>query len=97
MDIGFDGLICSGGAYIEVDGKLVYSAFLQRNTLGRLTAYFSEWHAGFSLELPEKILASPQFFASPLPRRMIRLFERAMKARRRWRCCARNRFSGIKV
>jgi hydroxymethylpyrimidine pyrophosphatase-like HAD family hydrolase len=76
VDIGFDGLICSGGAYIEIEGKPVYSVFLPHSILERLIAYFSERHAGFSLELPEKVLTSPQYFATPLPRRMIRLFKR---------------------
>ncbi|MDR2792420.1 MAG: Cof-type HAD-IIB family hydrolase [Treponema sp.] len=68
---GFDGIICSGGAYIEIDGQVVFSAFLPRITLERLIAYFNERNASYSLELPEKIIASPQFY-SFAPRALLR-------------------------
>jgi Cof subfamily protein (haloacid dehalogenase superfamily) len=72
LAIGFDGIICSGGAYIEVDGQIVFSAFIPQTVLERLIAYFTERGAGFSLELPEKIIASPQFY-SIIPRALFRL------------------------
>ena len=67
LAVGFDGIICSGGAYIEIDRQALFSAFLPQNTLERLIAYFSERGAGFSLELPEKIITNPQFY-SIMPR-----------------------------
>jgi Cof subfamily protein (haloacid dehalogenase superfamily) len=72
LAVGFDGIICSGGAYIEIDGQVVFSAFIPRIVLERLIAYFSGHGVGFSLELPEKIIASPQFY-SFVPRPLFRL------------------------
>jgi Cof subfamily protein (haloacid dehalogenase superfamily) len=70
---GFDGLICSGGAYIEIGGRALFNAFIPQPLLERLVAYFSERNAAFSLELPELVVASPQFY-SGMPRTLLRLF-----------------------
>jgi Cof subfamily protein (haloacid dehalogenase superfamily) len=67
LSVGFDGIVCSGGAYIEIDGRTLFSEFLPRDILERLVAYFSERSGGFSLELPEKIITNPQFY-SIMPR-----------------------------
>jgi hydroxymethylpyrimidine pyrophosphatase-like HAD family hydrolase len=72
LAVGFDGIVCSGGAYIEIDGQAVFSAFLPRITLERLIAYFSGRNASYSLELPEKSMASAQFY-SFAPRPLLRL------------------------
>jgi Cof subfamily protein (haloacid dehalogenase superfamily) len=71
LEVGFDGIVCSGGAYIEIDGQAVFSAFLPRITLERLIAYFSGRDARYSLDLPEKIIASPEFY-SFAPRPLLR-------------------------
>jgi hydroxymethylpyrimidine pyrophosphatase-like HAD family hydrolase len=74
MATGFDGIICSGGAYIEIDGRVVFSSFIPQAQLERLIAYFNGRNASYSLELPEKIIASPQFysFAPRAPLRFLR-------------------------
>jgi hydroxymethylpyrimidine pyrophosphatase-like HAD family hydrolase len=69
--VGFDGIICSGGAHIEIDGRTVFSAFMPRARLERLIAYFNGRNASYSLELPEKSIASPQFY-SFAPRALLR-------------------------
>jgi Cof subfamily protein (haloacid dehalogenase superfamily) len=76
VDIGFDGIICSGGAYIDIGGQIVFSSFIPKALLERLMVYFNERNAGYSLELPEKVLTSPQYFSSTLPRPVIRLFDK---------------------
>ncbi|MDR1325315.1 MAG: Cof-type HAD-IIB family hydrolase [Treponema sp.] len=63
LSVGFDGVISSGGAYIELGGKVVYSAFLPRSTLERLTAYLDGRGVAYSLELPEKVAANQRFYA----------------------------------
>jgi Cof subfamily protein (haloacid dehalogenase superfamily) len=70
--IGFDGIICSGGAHIETGGRVVFSAFMPQPLLERLIAYFDGRDAEYSLELPEKIIASPKFYSIIL-RTMMRL------------------------
>jgi Cof subfamily protein (haloacid dehalogenase superfamily) len=72
LSVGFDGVISSGGAYIEIGGKAVYSAFLPRNTLEWLIAYFDGRDAAYSLELPEKIAANQRFYAR-MPHALFRL------------------------
>jgi Cof subfamily protein (haloacid dehalogenase superfamily) len=64
LALGFDGVISSGGAYIEIGGQVVFSAFIPRAVLEGLIAYFTGRGAGFSLESPEKITANLQFFSS---------------------------------
>jgi Cof subfamily protein (haloacid dehalogenase superfamily) len=76
--VGFDGLICSGGAYIEINGELVFSSFLPMQTLDRLTAWFGERGAGFSLELPEQVLASAGFLSPALPAPLLRVFQKSL-------------------
>ncbi|MDR0706515.1 MAG: Cof-type HAD-IIB family hydrolase [Treponema sp.] len=70
--VGFDGIICSGGAYIEIEGQAVFSAFMPQAQLERLIAYFNGRNASYSLELPEKVIASPQFY-SFAPRALLRM------------------------
>jgi hydroxymethylpyrimidine pyrophosphatase-like HAD family hydrolase len=70
---GFDGIICSGGAYIEIGGQALFSAFIPQPLLERLGTYLSERNAAFSLELPECVVSSPQFYAG-MPRALLRLF-----------------------
>jgi Cof subfamily protein (haloacid dehalogenase superfamily) len=75
LAIGFDGVICSGGAYIEIGGRVVFSVFLRRALLERLMLYFDERSTGYSLETPEKVLTNPYFFSSNVPRVIMRFFD----------------------
>jgi Cof subfamily protein (haloacid dehalogenase superfamily) len=72
LAVGFDGIICSGGAHIEIGGQTLFSAFMPQPLLERLIAYFTGRNAAFSLELPEIAVASPQFRSS-MPRSLFRL------------------------
>jgi Cof subfamily protein (haloacid dehalogenase superfamily) len=75
LAIGFDGIICSGGACIEIGEQIVFSAFIPQPLLDRLIAYFNGHNAVFSLELPEIVIASPQFYSN-MPRALLRLSRR---------------------
>ncbi|MDR1250440.1 MAG: Cof-type HAD-IIB family hydrolase [Treponema sp.] len=72
LAIGFDGIICSGGAYIEIGGRAHFSSFMPLPLLERLMAYFKGRGAVFSLELPEIVITGPQFYSN-MPRALLRL------------------------
>ncbi|MHB9290990.1 putative Phosphatase YwpJ [Hollandina sp. SP2] len=64
LKMGFDGVISSGGGYIEITGqgqapKLLSHAALEKKTLRRLLDYFNARQTPYLLELPGKVLASP--------------------------------------
>jgi Cof subfamily protein (haloacid dehalogenase superfamily) len=63
LAIGFDGVISSGGAFIEAGGKPVYGIAFERDMLERLLGYLDGHHAPYVLELSEQIVAGPQFYA----------------------------------
>jgi Cof subfamily protein (haloacid dehalogenase superfamily) len=72
LAVGFDGIICSGGAHIEIGGQTLFSAFMPLPLFERLIAYFDSRGAAFSLELPEIAVTSPQFCLG-MPRFLFRL------------------------
>ncbi|MDR2097927.1 MAG: Cof-type HAD-IIB family hydrolase [Spirochaetaceae bacterium] len=73
--IGFDGIVSSGGAYIETSanthgtsagsvlgvngGKLLFSAAIEPEKLRALTAYFNGRKAAYTLELTDRLIAGP--------------------------------------
>jgi Cof subfamily protein (haloacid dehalogenase superfamily) len=66
LKMGFDGVISSGGGYIETTGpgqppKLLFHGALEKKTLRRLLDYLNARQAPYLLELPHKVLASPSF------------------------------------
>jgi Cof subfamily protein (haloacid dehalogenase superfamily) len=64
LKMGFDGVVSSGGAYIETLGpgkapKTLFYASIEKKTLCRLRDYFNARRIPYMLELPGKVLASP--------------------------------------
>lgn len=65
VNIGFDGIISSGGAYIETalnaedGGKLLFNAVIEPEKLSVLISYFNERKAAYMLELTDKLIAGP--------------------------------------
>ncbi|MDR2797373.1 MAG: Cof-type HAD-IIB family hydrolase [Treponema sp.] len=64
LKMGFDGVVSSGGAYIETAGQgqasqLLFHTSLEKKTLLRLRDYFNARQTPYMLELPSKVLASP--------------------------------------
>jgi Cof subfamily protein (haloacid dehalogenase superfamily) len=67
LNIGFDGVISSGGAYIETgatDGgagaeKLLFQAVIEADTLRGIVDYFNRYKAAYTLELADGQIAGP--------------------------------------
>ncbi|MEG0592135.1 MAG: HAD family hydrolase [Coprobacillus sp.] len=50
LDIGFDGIICSAGGYIEMDNKMLYESFLSMDDLKEAREIFGRNHVHYNLE-----------------------------------------------
>lgn len=48
--VGFDGYICSGGAYVEVDGVCISNRMMDGGTVSELIAFMKRNEIGFILE-----------------------------------------------
>jgi Cof subfamily protein (haloacid dehalogenase superfamily) len=62
LKMGFDGVVSSGGAYIESgggEGRLLFHAAFEREFLRRLLAYFNAGKIPYFLELPGSLFAGP--------------------------------------
>jgi hydroxymethylpyrimidine pyrophosphatase-like HAD family hydrolase len=62
--MGFDGVVSSGGAYIETAEpgqapKLLFRAFFEQKTLRRLLDYLNAGKNPYMIELPGKVFAGP--------------------------------------
>jgi HAD superfamily hydrolase (TIGR01484 family) len=60
--VGFDGLVSSGGAYVETmenGGKVLFEASIEREKLRALTSYFNGRRAAYMLELTDRLVAGP--------------------------------------
>lgn len=58
MSIGFDGVIGAGGAYIELDGKVLMHKTMEANDVRAVEAYFKEHGVGYYLESNDGLFAS---------------------------------------
>ncbi|MDR0378101.1 MAG: Cof-type HAD-IIB family hydrolase [Spirochaetaceae bacterium] len=68
LKLGFDGVVSSGGACIEVfegaggkDPKVLYHAVFERTLLDRLTVYLDGYKTPYMFELSGKTAAGPYF------------------------------------
>jgi Cof subfamily protein (haloacid dehalogenase superfamily) len=67
VSIGFDGIISSGGAYIETAAsaqggwKVLFSAAIEPEKLRSLVSYFNERKAAYVFELTDRLIAGPYF------------------------------------
>jgi Cof subfamily protein (haloacid dehalogenase superfamily) len=61
LKIGFDGVISSGGAYVETgpEKKLLFQAAIKADTLRKVVDYFNEHRIAYTLELAEGQIAGP--------------------------------------
>jgi hydroxymethylpyrimidine pyrophosphatase-like HAD family hydrolase len=63
MRIGFDGIVSSGGAYIETADKygwkLLFAAAIEMEKLRPLLDYLNRREAAYTLELTDKLIAGP--------------------------------------
>jgi len=67
LSIGFDGIISSGGAHIEIGntagvmpfiGKVIFDAIMPEATVKRITSYFNERKSGLFLEKNNETLSN---------------------------------------
>jgi Cof subfamily protein (haloacid dehalogenase superfamily) len=62
LKVGFDGVVSSGGAHIEIAGKtprVLFQASFEKEFLRRLIYYLNAHKAPYMLELSDKVLAGP--------------------------------------
>ncbi len=55
----FDGYICSSGAYVEYQGKVLHRSNIERGLLAWLIKYFEKHNMSYMLQLSDKIVSSP--------------------------------------
>ena len=58
LSVGFDGIIGSGGAYIEIDDVVLLEKYMDPNEVKQLMAYFADKEVGYYLESVEGLFAS---------------------------------------
>jgi len=87
LRIGFDGVVCSGGAQIYVGGALIHSVFFDAATLDGLTRFLDSRRVAYVYECPDGIVPGPYLgsFYDGMARTGLRGFLTAAAARRFWR------------
>ncbi|MEG0367009.1 MAG: HAD family hydrolase [Coprobacillus sp.] len=50
LDIGFDGVICSAGGYIEINGQKIFDSFLDQKDIDEAREIFARNHVMYNLE-----------------------------------------------
>jgi Cof subfamily protein (haloacid dehalogenase superfamily) len=75
LKIGFDGVISSGGAYVQTGEprarkknaengeKLLFSTAIEQDILRHIVDYLNERKAAYMLEVPDKLIPGPYFDA----------------------------------
>jgi Cof subfamily protein (haloacid dehalogenase superfamily) len=60
--IGFDGVVSSSGALIELGGEVVHSVTMARGLLDRITGFLDERRVVYVMECPARVVVSPTLF-----------------------------------
>ncbi len=55
LDIGFDGLVCSAGAYVECEGKVIFHKSIDEDLKEMLVEYLQKDNTAFLLETNEGV------------------------------------------
>lgn len=56
IDMQFDGIIASTGAYVECDGREIYSSHIDEDHLQRLCSYFDALDAPYMLQCADEVV-----------------------------------------
>lgn len=56
--IGFDGMICAGGGYVEIDGKTIMHKKMPRDLVTRLLEYFKDNNIAYYIESNDGLFGS---------------------------------------
>ncbi|MEG0452248.1 MAG: Cof-type HAD-IIB family hydrolase [Coprobacillus sp.] len=59
LDIGFDGIVCSAGGFVIIDGKFIFENFINQYVLSEVLTLFVNNHILFTLEAKEAIYQTP--------------------------------------
>ena len=58
LDIGYDGFVCAGGAYVENHGQVLYENELNPKKLDKLLPWMDENNIGYALQSAKKTYLS---------------------------------------
>lgn len=58
MEIGFDGVIGSGGGFVESDGKMLYHKKFEEQDLQDILSYFNKYNMNYYIETNHGMFAS---------------------------------------
>lgn len=61
IDIGFDGMVCSAGAYIECENQMIFHQSIEEKRMNDLITYLQESNAVFILETNESVFIQKKF------------------------------------
>lgn len=61
MNVEFDGIICSAGGYIIVDGEYIFENFINQYVLSEVITLFINNNIQFNLETKEAIYETPRY------------------------------------
>ena len=59
IDVGFDGIICSAGGFIMIDGHFVFENLINQYVLQEVITLFTNHHILFTLETRDTIYQTP--------------------------------------
>lgn len=60
IDIGFDGLVCSAGAYVEVNDKILFHQSMEKELLNSAIDYFQKYDIKYFLESNTKLYSTQE-------------------------------------
>ena len=59
LDVGFDGIVCSAGGYVIIDGEYIFENFINQYLLSEVITMFINNHILFMLESKDAIYETP--------------------------------------
>jgi len=61
LSIGFDGIASSGGAHVEIGGRVIFDTTMPPETVKQIAAFLESCKCGFALEKNEAILSNAHY------------------------------------
>lgn len=61
MNVDFDGIVCSAGGYIIINGKYIFENFINQYVLSEVITLFINNNIQFNLETKEAIYETPRY------------------------------------
>lgn len=59
LDVGFDGVVCSAGGFVIIDGKYIFENFINQYLLSEVMTLFINNHVLFTLETKDALYETP--------------------------------------